>query len=340
MVPHKRRRPEQNRHITAAGKKPGYLELLQSGELAGRAGKLCSLLSACRLCPWRCGADRTRGETGRCGAGNTARVAKAVAHFGEEPPVSGTRGSGTIFFSRCNLRCCFCQNYQISHEALGEDVSVEALKHLMLGLQEQGCHNISLVSASHYLPFAIQALLQAAQEGLALPVVYNSNGYEDAEVLSLLEGIINIYLPDAKYGDDGCALKYSGAADYTAVNRRALDEMFRQAGYLELDENGIALRGLIVRHLVLPGGLAGTGAVLTALKQRFGRFLAVSLMGQYSPCFRAAGIPELSTRVSGEDYRAACGLLESLAFENGWVQDPATMDESFLPDFRKKDTWR
>lgn len=318
----------------------GYQELLRTGELEQRAEALLARAASCRLCPRRCGARRLRGERGRCGAGPVVRVAKAVAHFGEEPPVTGTRGSGAIFFAHCNLSCCFCQNWQISHEALGEDLTVKQLAAAMCGLQEQGCHNINLVSAAHYMPWIVQALGLAAGQGLTAPIVYNSNGYEDADTLRLLEGIIDIYLPDAKYADNGPADTYSGARDYAGINAAALEEMFRQAGYLELDGDGLARKGLIVRHLVLPGGLSGTGAVLKGLKHRFGRLLAVSLMGQYRPCYRAGEYPELQTRTSRQDYDAAVVLLEALGFENGWVQQQAALDDAFVPDFAKKDAWR
>lgn len=319
--------------------KPGYFQLLHTGELAKRAEQLFAMLAPCRLCPWQCGVDRTKGAKGRCRAGSTARVAKAVPHFGEEPVISGSRGSGTIFFSHCNLRCCFCQNYQISHEALGEDVTVARLSDMMLGLQEQGCHNINLVSAAQHLPFIVQALNSAAAQGLSCPIVYNSNGYEDVGVLRLLEGIVDVYLPDAKYADDENAQKYSGTKNYVEINMNALDEMFRQAGYVETDEAGIARKGLIVRHLVLPGGLAGTERILETLKKRFGRFLAVSLMGQYTPCYRSEQFPELAAKTTREEYSRAVAAFESLGFENGWTQELETLDGSFVPDFRKKDSW-
>ena len=317
----------------------GYQILLRTGELEQRAQALLALGASCRLCPWRCGARRLRGERGRCSAGSSPRIAKAVAHFGEEPPITGANGSGALFFAHCNLSCCFCQNWQISHEGLGTDMTVEQLAGAMCALQEQGCHNINLVSAAHYMPWVVQALALAAARGLTLPLVYNSNGYEDVDMLRLLEGIIDIYLPDAKYGDNGYAEQYSAARGYAEINGAALEEMFRQTGYLELDGNGLAQRGLLVRHLVLPAGLAGTEAVLTGLKHRFGRFLSISLMGQYRPCYRARDFSVLQAPASAQEYAAAVARIEELGFENGWTQQQEALDGSFVPDFRKKDTW-
>jgi len=318
---------------------PGYQILLQTDELERRAGRLLALAASCRLCPWHCGVNRLKGEKGRCKAGSSVRIAKALAHFGEEPVITGTSGSGAIFFAHCNLDCCFCQNWQISHEGLGTDMTVEQLAGLMCGLQQQGCHNINLVSAGHFMPWIVQALALAAARGLNLPVVYNSNGYEDVAMLELLEGIVDIYLPDAKYGDDGCAEKYSAARTYHMINFAALGEMFRQAGYLELDEAGIASKGLIVRHLVLPGGLAGTETILKKLKHHFGRFLSISFMGQYRPCYRAGSFPELQLQTPQQEYAAAVAAFEELGFENGWIQQHEALDSSFMPDFRKNDSW-
>jgi len=317
----------------------GYQILAQTGELEQRSQALMALAASCRLCPWQCDVRRLQGGMGRCGAGSSLRIAKAVAHFGEEPAITGAHGSGAVFFAHCNLECCFCQNWQISHEGLGADMTVEQLAAAMCALQQQGCHNINLVSAAHYMPWVVQALALAAARGLTVPIVYNSNGYEDVEMLRLLEGIIDVYLPDAKYGDNGYAEKYSAARNYAEINAAALDEMFRQAGYLDLDDNGLALRGLIVRHLVLPAGLAGTEAVLKKLNHQFGRFLCISLMGQYRPCYRAHDFPELQAGTSPQEYAAAVAQLEELGFEIGWIQQVEAIDGSFVPDFRKKDTW-
>ncbi len=320
-------------------KQPGYVHLLQNSELEKRIKQLFEIFSPCRLCPWKCGVNRAKGERGRCNASHRVKVARAIPHFGEEPAISGSRGSGTIFFSHCNLKCCYCQNYQISHEARGEEISARELSSMMLALQDAGCHNINLVSAAHYLPHIISALFQAAQNGLEIPVVYNTNGYEDVLVLQILTGIVDIYLPDAKYAQDEYATMYSSAENYSMINSRAMLEMFRQTGHLVMDSNGIALRGLIVRHLVLPHGISGTTSVLKNLVKLFGPSVSISLMAQYRPCYKAHKFEKLKSGTAGEDYFRAIETLESLGFENGWIQDWETLDASFIPDFTKADTW-
>ena len=318
---------------------PSYLSLYKSGELWKRADVLQKNLSACTLCPWECRADRTRGERGACRAATKIRVAKAIPHFGEEPPISGTKGSGTIFFSFCSLNCCFCQNFQISQENMGQDLSEKKLAQKMLSLQKMGCHNINLVSASHFLPQIISALCLAVESGLSLPLVYNTSGYENLWTLKQLEGIIDIYLPDAKYSDDSAAQKYSGVKNYSNTNLLALKEMFRQVGHLKLDKNGIALSGLIVRHLVLPENLSNTKTILKNLKNAIGTELSISFMSQYKPCHKALKDKALSLPLSKEEYIEAVDFLYALGFENGWVQDGVLDDKSFVPDFKKKNSW-
>jgi len=319
--------------------KPGYATLYEQGLLEARALALRALAGHCRLCPRCCGVDRTRGELGFCRAGSRVQVAKALPHMGEEPAISGTRGAGTIFFTHCNLRCCFCQNYQISREHLGREVNAEQLADMMLDLQTKGCHNISLVSGAHFLPGIIDALILAAAGGLSVPLVYNSNGYESPEVLRLLDGIIDIYLPDAKYVSDAAARSFSEAPDYHRINMAALQEMVRQCGGLETDESGIAVRGLIIRHLVLPAGLTDTYRLLRAIKKNLGPFVTLSLMGQFTPCFDAEGHPVLGRPLSAEEYEKACAMLDELGFENGWVQECGPDDRAFVPDFSRLDAW-
>lgn len=323
-----------------SGPYPSYIRLYQTGELQKRAQTLNRRLADCRLCPRLCGKDRTQGKTGVCGASPTLRIARAVPHFGEEPPVSGTRGAGAVFFSFCNLSCCFCQNYQISQDAYGHDITEETLAEKMVHLQEKGCHNINLVSASHFVPRILAALCLAVEKGLRIPLVYNSNGYENVGVLKLLEGIIDIYLPDIKYADNRFSKKYSGAENYPETALAAVKEMFRQVGHLKTDENGIATKGLIVRHLVLPKNISGTKTVLKTLKQIFGTGLFLSLMSQYQPCYRARDYSELSAPLPENAYLAAVNLLEALGFANGWVQDWQPLDKSFVPDFTRQNSWR
>jgi len=318
---------------------PSYLSLYKSGELHKRAEVLQKNLSACTLCPWECRADRNRGEKGACRAATKIRVAKAVPRFGEEPPISGIKGSGTIFFSFCSLKCCVCQNFQISQENMGRDISEKELAKKMLFLQEKGCHNINLVSASHFLPQIINALCIAVESGLILPLVYNSSGYENLWTLKQLEGIVDVCLPDAKYSDGGAAQKYSGVKNYSNTNLLALKEMFRQVGHLKLDKNGFALNGLIVRHLVLPKNLSNTKTILKNLKNAIGTELSISFMSQYKPRHKAAKNKDLSVPLSEEEYLEAVDCLYGLGFENGWVQDWEPYDKSFVPDFEKKDSW-
>jgi putative pyruvate formate lyase activating enzyme len=316
-----------------------YRQLYASGELAKRAEALQDSLSCCTLCPWRCKVNRISGERGRCKAPAVLKVAKALAHFGEEPALSGTRGSGTIFFSHCHLSCCFCQNYQISQEGRGETVSSEELAQKMLSLQEQECHNINLVSPTQYLPHIVQALCFAVDNGLTIPLVYNSNGYESVETLRMLAGVVDIYLPDAKYGEDRPAQIYSQAKAYTKTNQAALREMYAQVGPLILNSEGIAVQGLIIRHLVLPGNLSQTETVLKRIKSHLGTQVHISLMCQYLPVFKAHQHNDLNRRTSPEEYDRAIADLTNLGFENGWLQEYEAIDGEFLPDFQKGDAW-
>lgn len=263
-------------------------------DLARRAEALYEYYKRCELCPRRCGVDRTRGETGVCRTAAQARVAAAHPHFGEEPELVGRGGSGTIFFSQCNLRCVFCQNWEIAHEGEGELVTDDELAGMMLALQRRGCHNINLVTPTHVAPSVVAALVIAAQRGLRLPLVYNCGGYERVEVLRLLDGVVDIYLPDFKYTDGAMADKYSsGARDYPEAAAAAILEMHRQVGDLVTDERGVALRGLMVRHLLMPGQIAGTPRFLEFVERELGRGTYVNLMRQYRPAGRAREFPEL-----------------------------------------------
>ncbi len=286
---------------------PRYPELHASGELARRAAEALTGLSTCHVCPHGCAVDRLAGERGVCRAGALARVSSVGPHFGEEPPLVGRGGSGTVFFTLCNLHCVFCQNYDISQLGHGEDVSAAELADIFLDMQRTGCENLNLVSPTHFAPQILEALDIAASRGLELPLVWNTGGYESLATLALLDGVVDVYMPDVKYADPTTAARLSGAADYPELAFAALREMHRQVGDLELDDRGIARRGLLVRHLVLPGGLAGTPEVMTFLAEEISRDTYVNVMDQYRPCHRAGEHPELTRRITAEEYAEARG---------------------------------
>ncbi len=251
-----------------------------------------SLLSPCRLCPRGCGEDRLNGQEGFCQTGLLPRVASAGAHFGEEPVLVGMHGSGTIFFQRCNLDCVFCQNYDISHEPGGRELTPEQLADLMLALQRRGCCNINFVTPTHVAPQVLEATILARRRGLSVPIVYNCGGYESVEMLSLLDGHVEVYMPDFKYASGQAGRKYSGVKDYPQFAQAALAEMYRQVGPLKLDEDGLAVRGVLVRHLVLPMDLADSRKVIDLVAET-APGTGINVMGQYRPCYRAAEFPEL-----------------------------------------------
>ncbi|MDI6739451.1 MAG: radical SAM protein [Candidatus Edwardsbacteria bacterium] len=279
------------------------------------------LLASCRLCPRKCGANRLKGEPGYCRGGLLPKVASFNAHHGEEPPISGTRGSGTIFFAGCNLRCAYCQNWPISQQGQGREVDFLEMAGMMLSLQERGCHNINFVTPSHVVAQILIALEIATGRGLAIPLVYNTSGYDSPEALSLLDGVIDIYLPDIRYEDGAASLACSDAADYPAVNRASLKEMWRQTGPLQLDGDGVAQRGMLVRHLVLPNGLSQTREALAFLAKIISPEVYLSLMSQYFPAHRANAIPELARHITTEEYWQALDWLEEFGLENGWRQE-------------------
>jgi putative pyruvate formate lyase activating enzyme len=299
---------------------PAYLKLSPE-EWEQRIAAARAMLKSCALCPRECKVDRLAGDKGVCRAGAVAQVSSCNDHHGEEPPLSGTRGSGTIFFTHCNLRCVFCQNYPISHLGHGEEASTDELAAMMLKLQRRGCHNINFVTPTHMMPFILEALPLAIARGLNIPLVYNCGGYESLEALRLLDGVVDIYLPDMKYDDNRAGRMISKVEDYVEKNREAIREMHRQVGDLELDDQGIARRGLIIRHLVLPHNLAGSAGVLAFIAREISVRTAISLMSQYFPAHKAHEIEELSRGVTKEEYRDAVRALMKLRLENGWVQD-------------------
>ncbi len=284
---------------------PAYLALVRAGELRNRVAEAYRHLEACDVCARRCGVNRRAGELGVCHTGERARVSSYGAHLGEEDPLRGWRGSGTIFFTRCNLRCQYCQNHDISQTDDGDELEPEALAAIMLRLQGSGCHNINLVSPSHVVPQILAAVLIAAEAGLRLPLVYNTGGYDSLSMLALLDGVVDIYMPDMKYADAAVAERYSKVPNYPEVNQAVVREMHRQVGDLRIDENGLAERGLLVRHLVLPGGLAGTDRIVRFLADEISRGTYLNLMDQYRPAYRAYEYPELNRRITREEYEAA-----------------------------------
>jgi putative pyruvate formate lyase activating enzyme len=286
---------------------PAYLQL-PPGVLSDRVMEAEEILKKCTLCPRKCEIDRTAGEKGFCKTGDKPFISSYGPHFGEEKPLVGRFGSGTIFMGNCNLGCIFCQNYSISHLGEGIKISSEKLADIMLSLQEEGCHNINLVTPTHQMPMILRSLLIASGKGLKLPIVYNCSGYESLRAIKILDGIIDIYMPDFKYTDPEMALKYSKAEDYPHAAMTAIKEMHRQVGDLLTDKRGIATRGLLVRHLVLPGGIAGTAGVVKFIAEEISKNTYINIMDQYHPCYKAFEKPPLDRRITLEEYGEAVKL--------------------------------
>lgn len=264
-----------------------------------------AILRKCTLCPRNCKVDRTAGEKGVCKTGDRPTVASWGPHFGEEKPLVGRFGSGTIFFSYCNLKCIFCQNWTISHIGEGEEISFERLAKIMLEIQDMGCHNINLVTPTHQMPMILHALALATEKGLNVPIVYNCGGYESLEAVKILDGVVDIYMPDFKYSDPVMALRYSKVKDYPLIVKDVIKEMHRQVGDLIIDDRGIALRGLLVRHLVLPEGIAGTKEVVRFIAEEISKDTYINIMDQYYPCYKAFEHPPLDRRITTKEYSAA-----------------------------------
>jgi len=290
----------------SASFEPVYLSSERSGRLREVEGALWEILRACRCCPRACGADRIHGEKGVCSSDARLKVSSAGPHFGEEAPLVGQLGSGTIFFSHCNLLCCYCQNWEINHRGDGRFIGVDELADIMVGLQRRGCHNINVVTPTHVAPHIVRALSLAIARGLRIPIVYNTGGYDSLEVVRMMEAVVDIYLPDFKYMDGEMSARYSsGAADYPEVAAAAIKEMHRQVGELEVDSRGVALRGLIIRHLVLPGNIAGTDKFVQWVVRELTPDTYVNIMAQYRPEHRALEYPELSRRITAAEWRQA-----------------------------------
>jgi putative pyruvate formate lyase activating enzyme len=293
---------------------PSYINLHTIGELHKRISALTGMLKECRLCPRQCKVNRLEGELGFCRAGDTLMLSSAFAHFGEEAPLVGSMGSGTIFLTHCNLRCVFCQNHDISHRGQGEAVAAQQMAAYMVALQQRGCHNINFVTPTHYVPQIISALPYAIDHGLRIPLVYNCGGYESLEVIKLLDGIIDIYMPDVKWSDSAVAAKYAQASDYPTVVKAVLKEMHQQVGDLQISKSGVAERGLLIRHLVMPEGLAGTRELMHYIATELSPHSYVNIMSQYRPEYRAGEFPELNRRITHEEYAEAidCARKEGL----------------------------
>ena len=297
--------------------------------------QLKEILENCTLCPRKCGVNRRAGELGFCRLSDDVVMNRALAHYGEEPPFSGTRGAGTVFLSSCNLKCIYCQNYQISHEVSGERMDSDGLSCVMLALQEKSCHNIEPVTPTPHIPRIMEALLIARRRGLHLPLVYNCGSYENPEVLKLLEGMVDIYLPDFKYGSENDALVLSGAKDYPWYAVESIKEMVRQAGDSLCEDNGIAKKGILIRHLILPGFISNSLEVLRLIKEHVSVSVTLSIMSQYTPIPSVKNHPHLGRRITRGEYERVINHALDMGFENIFTQD---VDERALtPDFEQKE---
>ena len=290
----------------------------------------------CNLCPRKCGADRASGQLGVCGQTEELKVARAALHYWEEPCISGEEGSGAVFFSGCPLHCVFCQNENIANGTTGKKITVPRLSEIFLELQEKGANNINLVTPGHFVPQIIKALERARADGLFLPVVYNTSSYENVDTIRMLEGYVDIYLPDFKYMDSGLSARYSHAPDYAKVAKAAVAEMVRQTGkasFLHGDEDGLITRGTIVRHLTLPGCMEDSKSVLKYLHETYGDTIYISIMNQFTPLSNLEKYPELNRRITEEEYEELVDYAIEIGIENGFIQEGDTAEESFIPAF-------
>lgn len=297
---------------------PSYIKLHSSGELSESIRKLYGLMKECKLCPRKCLAKRFEGDYGVCRSTNQLLVSSLSAHYGEESPLVGWNGSGTIFFTNCNLWCLYCQNYDISHLRHGEVITINQLAEAMLSLQQLGCHNINFVTPTHFVPQIIDAVGIAVEKGLNVPLVYNCGGYESVETLKLLDGIIDIYMPDLKYSDNQNSYKYSGAKNYWDVVQPAIIEMHKQVGDLKMNPFGIAERGLLIRHLILPNDIAGSKKILDFIVNKVCVDSYVNIMDQYHPAFKAYRYPELSRNITLDEYNEVINYAESIGLHRGF----------------------
>jgi putative pyruvate formate lyase activating enzyme len=319
---------------------PSYLRLHRSGELTQRAAKLEGMLASCNICPLDCKVNRLNDEIARCYSGRLAIVSTYCVHYGEEPALVGTNGVGNIFFGNCNLRCVYCQNHETSQNRRIEKknkVSSERLAEMMLELQAKGCHNIGFVSPTHFVPQIVRALVIASDAGLNLPLIYNTNAYDSVEVLKLLDGVIDIYLPDLKYSSEEAGWLYSKVPHYAEVSRAAVKEMHRQVGSeLVLDEDELIRRGLIIRHLILPNDLAGSEETLQWIRDNLGKDVTLSIMAQYFPTHKAVHTELLNRKIYVGEYERVLRLLDRLGMENGWAQEWKQASEYYRPEFQDR----
>jgi putative pyruvate formate lyase activating enzyme len=298
---------------------PAYLDQISLPELRLRAERLREMLRECVVCPRECRARRTAGRVGVCRSTDELVISQVGPHFGEEPPLVGWGGSGTVFFSRCNLWCLFCQNFDISHLDDGRPATTEDLAAAMISLQQRGCHNINLVSPTHFTPQIVEALVLAVEQGLQIPIIYNCGGYESVKTLQCLDGIVDIYMPDLKYSNNEHARQYSGVKNYWDFARPALEEMQRQVGDLVMDRRGIAQRGILVRHLVLPNGLAGSREILDFVARQISPNTYINIMDQYHPAFKASEHGELNRRISSSEFNEVVAYAQHVGLQRGFI---------------------
>ncbi len=306
---------------------PSYLKAYENGKLQRIADQLYNMLEACSICPRNCRVNRQKKEKGFCRTGLKPKVFNFMPHYGEEPPISGVKGSGTIFFSHCNMACVYCQNFKFSQKEEGREVDFNELAGFMLELQESGCHNLNLVTPTHILPQILKALLIAIPKGFKLPIIYNTSGYELKSVIELLNGIIDIYLADMRYADNNIAKEYSNAPDYPQYNQESLKEMFRQVGIAKFDKSSIITGGIIIRHLVLPNKLAGTEKIMEFIAKELSENTYISLMSQYTPYYKAGVHPKINRRITAQEYEEAQNIMQKFKLYNGWIQESHSLDK-------------
>lgn len=316
--------------------KASYLETYNSGKLKNISDKLNEALESCAICPRDCKVNRLKGKMGFCKTAILSRVYSYLAHHGEEPPISGSKGSGAIFFSGCNMACVYCQNFEFSQKIIGQEVDAAKLSEIMLKLQEEGCYNINFVTPSHVLPQILKALEVAIPQGLKIPLVYNTSSYDLPETIKFIDGIFDIYLADMRYGDNKEALIYSQAPNYWDISRQAIKEMYSQVGVAKFDSQGIIERGLIIRHLVLPNNLAATENVMKFIRDELSDETYISLMSQYTPFHKALEFKELNRRIGQDEYNEAAKILEKYTLHNGWIQESGGLESFAGPNIKPK----